>query len=129
KFFLKVISFFMLFMMPFYGIWGIQAGEDRQVTLNVRENSAYVLFSDPPVQKNLTFEDGYTQGITDPINPLYSEVFIQDGIQARKVYKENYLYFTLDKSFYDEGDHEFLVLITYYDFGPNIGYFHLDYNS
>ena len=45
------------------------------------------------------------------------------------MYKENYVYLDIDESFYEEGDNEFMVAITYWDFGPDVGYFHFEYNS
>ncbi len=52
-----------------------------------------------------------------------------EDVAARKVYRANYLYFKVNKDFYQSGDSRFLVLVEYWDFGPDPGWFHVEYNS
>lgn len=101
----------------------------NEVSVIPGKNNAYVVFGEQIQSNKMSFVDGKDSGITDPMDPLYSEDFEMDGIKGRKVYKENYVYFKVDKSKLSPDDHRFLVMITYYDFGPQVGYFYVDYNS
>lgn len=101
----------------------------KEVSVIPGKNNAYVVFGEEIQSNKMTFVDGQESGITDPQDPLYSEDFEMDGITGRKVYKENYIYLKIDKSKISSDDHRFLILITYYDFGPQVGYFYVDYNS
>ena len=92
--------------------------------LNASDENAYVLFGEKIRQKNCTFLDGISLERT---NPLYNEVSTEKSLDGRKFYKENYASIRIDKDFYEPGDHEFLVSIVYYDYGPNEGRFHVDY--
>lgn len=93
------------------------------------KNNTYSVFGKTVTSNKMTFIDGRDSNITDPKDPLYSEDFEMDGITGRKVYKENYVYFKIDKTQINPDDHRFLIMITYYDFGPQVGYFYVDYNS
>lgn len=104
-------------------------GEPAQLMTPPGKNNAYVLFGGDVEENYMEFIDGMEQGITDSMHPLYSEHFEMNGIKARKVYKENYVYCKIDPSFYQPGDRNFIAMITFYDFGPDKGYYHLEYNS
>lgn len=126
----KIISAFLtvviLFtMVPQY----ILAKEAGEVSVVPGKNNAYVVFGETIESRKMTFLDGMADKELPANDPLYNEKVNLDGIPARKVYKENYVYLKLDESYYQKGDNKFLVLITYYDFGPDIGYFHFEYNS
>ena len=102
---------------------------EKDTIMRTDNNNAYVIFTNPSIENKMSFYDGYQKGITNALDPNYNEVVTFDGIEGRKVYKENYVYMDLDSDFALPGDSEFLVSITYYDFGPDVGYFHLEYNS
>lgn len=90
---------------------------------------ATVELSDPVVGKNMGFVDGWERNASNKSDPLYSEAFEMEGVKARKVYNTNYVYFTLDKGFYEDGDRNFIITVEYWDFGPDPGWFHIEYNS
>lgn len=90
---------------------------------------AYAELGKPIKTQNMEFVDGMERGIADSTDPLYSEDFSMEGVAARKVYRANYLYFKVNKDFYQSGDSRFLVLVEYWDFGPDPGWFHVEYNS
>lgn len=102
---------------------------EKATIMNTDENNAYVMFGNPIEENMMEFVDGMEQGITDPNDPLYSEKVSFLGIDGRKVYNANYVYLRLDEEFYEPEDSEFIVSISYYDFGPDPGTFHLEYNS
>lgn len=72
---------------------------------------ATVELSDPVVGKNMSFVDGWERNVSDKSDPLYSEAFEMEGVKARKVYNTNYVYFTLDKGFYEDGDRDFIITV------------------
>ena len=138
KRFKKIISLITAFAMtvsliPFALADEVLENADPSVMSEVSvvpgKNNAYVVFGKEIQSNKMSFVDGRDSGITDSIDPLYSEDFEMDGIVGRKVYKENYVYLKVDKSKIGPDDHRFLVMITYYDFGPQLGYFYVDYNS
>ena len=90
---------------------------------------AYAELGEPVKTQNMSFTDGLEMGITDSEDPLYSEPFEMEGVKARKVYVKNYVYFTLDRDFYEPGDRSFVIQVDYWDFGPDPGWFHVEYNS
>ncbi len=102
---------------------------DDSVVATPSKDNAYVILGDPVESNKMSFIDGLLNENIQQTDPTYSEKFEQDGIKGRKVYKQNYAYFTLDKQNYDFSGSKYLVLITYYDFGPDRGYFHFEYNS
>ena len=102
---------------------------DSSVSLVPGKNNAYVVFGKNIEKNYMGYVDGFDMGITAPADTLYSEKVTIDGVEARKMYAANRAYLTLDKSYYQPGDSRFLVMITYYDFGPDVGYFYFDYNS
>ena len=104
-------------------------GTASDVSVIPGKNNAYVVFGKNVSSNKMSLVDGRDSNITDPQDPLYSEDFEMDGITGRKVYKENYVYMKVDKSKISPDDHRFLIIITYYDFGPQVGYFYVDYNS
>lgn len=95
----------------------------------VLKSEAYTILGENIEEQYMEFIDGMEQGITEATDPLYSEAFEMEGVHARKVYKENYVYFRLDKDFYEPEDRNFIILVEYWDFGPDPGWFHVEYNS
>ncbi len=102
---------------------------DSGVSIVPSENNAYVVMGETVSRNYMQYVDGYEAGITDQNDPGYSEPFEMDGVLGRRVYKTNYLDFILDKDYYEPGDSKFMVIITFYDFGPSEGYFHFDYSN
>lgn len=100
---------------------------DAGVSVIPSENNAYVVMSNEVRRNHIHYVDGYEEGIIDQENPGYCEPFEMDGVLGRRVYKTNYLDFVVDKDYYQPGDSKFMVMITFYDFGPSEGYFHFDY--
>jgi len=99
-----------------------------EISLEPGKNNYYVVFGDPIQSNKAEYFDGQAQGIVDNSDPLWSEDFEMDGIKGRKVYGANHVYIKLDESTFDaENDHRFMVLITYYDFGPDVGRYYFDY--
>ena len=90
-------------------------------------SSAYVVFSDTIKSKYMTFKDGLLDGVTDKSSELYSEKVTLDGVEARKLYKGNYIYVSLDKTKFSGS--KMLIVLNYYDFGPSEGSFQLHYSS
>lgn len=102
---------------------------DSSVSLVPGKNNAYVVFGKTIQTNHMKYLDGFDKGVTDPSDPIYSEKVTLDGVDARKMYASNKAFLNLDKTYYQPGDSRFLVMITYYDFGPDVGYFYFDYNS
>ncbi len=102
---------------------------DSGVSVVPGENNAYVVMGETVKRNHIQYVDGYEAGITDQNDPGYSEPFEMDGVLGRRVYKTNYMNFVLDKDYYQPGDCKFMVIITFYDFGPSEGYFHFDYSN
>lgn len=100
---------------------------DAGVSIIPSENNAYVVMSNEVRRNHIQYVDGFEEGIIDQENPGYCEPFEMDGVLGRRVYKTNYLDFVVDKDYYQPGDSKFMVMITFYDFGPSEGYFHFDY--
>ena len=101
--------------------------EKSDISLVPGVNNAYVVFGETITENNITFHDGIKKDITDSNDSLYSEQVEIDGVAARKVYKENKVRFTVDSSYYSKGDSDFVILITFYDFGPERGTFNILY--
>lgn len=125
---ITVISI-VLTLIPVALADGQNNGTASDVSVIPGKNNAYVVFGKNVSSNKMSLVDGRDSNITDPQDPLYSEDFEMDGITGRKVYKENYVYMKVDKSKISPDDHRFLIIITYYDFGPQVGYFYVDYNS
>ena len=90
---------------------------------------AYVNFYDTKQSRNMTFIDGIAMGITDSSDPLFFEKVTEDGLEGRKQYSANFTYLVVDDSFYGADDHEFVVNIMYYDYGPSEGKYYLEYTN
>ena len=101
----------------------------EQITCAPSQNNAYTVLGDTVTSNKMTYIDGIEQGITDTSNPLYSQKFEMAGVKGRKVFKQNILYFKLDHENHDFSGSKYLLLVTYYDFGPDKGFFHVEYNS
>lgn len=99
------------------------------VSLIPGENNAYVVMGENVTTNYMTYTDGVKEGIVNPSDMNYNEMFLMDGVTGRKVYKENYVNLKLSPEYYSEQDCKFMVLITYYDFGPSVGYFHVEYSK
>lgn len=106
-----------------------QVQPTEQITNAPSKSNAYTVLGDTVESNKMTFIDGIAQGITDTADPLYSQKFEMAGIKGRKVFKQNILYFKLDHENYDFSSKKYLLLVTYYDFGPDKGFFHVEYNS
>ena len=104
--------------------------ETGEVSIVPGKNNYDVVFGDPIQSNKMTYNDGKAKGITDSSDPTWSEDFEMDGIKGRKVYGANHVYLNLDTTKFDpEKDHRFMVLLTYYDFGPDVGKYYFDYPS
>ncbi len=104
--------------------------ETSDISIVPGKNNYYVVFGDPIESNKMKYYDGQAQGIVDSSDPLWSEDFEMNGILGRKVYGANHVYLELDTTTFDvENDHRFMVLITYYDFGPDVGKYYFDYPS
>lgn len=90
------------------------------------EDNAYIIFRDTPKMNKMSFEDGV--GTDRYTNETYNEKVLFGGVQARQVWKENYLYMRFDKGFASPEDSVFRVDIDYWDYS-GIGWFFLDYTT
>ncbi len=99
---------------------------DTEINLTPGASSGYVVFSDPIRQSGLAYKDGLSEGVASTAD-TYSEKVTEDGICARKIYQGNNMYFTADKTKFS--GKKFLVMITYYDYGPDQANFRLIYTS
>ncbi len=114
------------------GAYAIRIGSE--VSVNVGDNSVgYAIILDTIKTKNLSVKFGSQSSVCDATNTFPEQVSL-DGIKTRKVYASSDtsnapgdIYITLDKTKFTGS--KYLVLITYYDFGPNVGHFDLCYNS
>ena len=115
-----------LFVSP--TAFAFQKGSTTAVT-PLSNNSAYVIFSDTPKTKNMTFKDGMEDTTPTPVKgqELYYEKVKIDGIEAIKIYTKGYIHFSLDKTKFS--GKKMLIVINYYDFGPDQANFWLQYSS
>ena len=90
---------------------------------------AYIILDENPECVNMTFNDALVSGITDKDDPDYNEVFTENGITGRRVFKANYLKFKLSPDYYQKGDSFYKITIQYYDFGPSQGTFGVEYRT
>ena len=121
----------MIMILNVLPVTGVAAGEKAnigsEVVLTPNSTSAYVLFGKEITGRYMKYHDGRELGIADSNDPLWNEDFEMDGIEARKVYVPNYVYLSFDESFCDPSDSQYLVSLTYYDFGPLPGTIFVDY--
>lgn len=98
--------------------------------MDTAEGSAYVWLGEK-IEGNgmLEFFDGQAMGITDSTDIYYNETVGLDGLTARKQYNANASYFKVSDKFYGADDHEFLISIVYYDFGPSEGTYYFEYHT
>ena len=127
--FLIIAAVLLLTSMPVLCANDDSSSIEKETIMSTDKNNAYVIFSNPVITNKMSYYDGYGKGIFDESDPNYSELINFDGIEGRKVYNRNYVYMNFDKGFALPEDNEFMFSITYYDFGPDVGYFHLEYNS
>ncbi len=105
---------------------GIADADDSEND-GLNDKNAWVILGNDIKEKNITFFDG---ALEDKKSPTYNEKVIIDGVEARKVYQQNYIYLKLDDKFYDkENDHDFFIKISLYQFGPDRGRLYLQYPS
>ena len=95
--------------------------------VNVNDDNVYVLLGNEVVENDCQFLDAGELGITDASHPLYNEISVEKGIDGRKYYAANYMTLDVEQSKFTDEDNEFLIYITYYDYGPYRGYFYLEY--
>ena len=56
---------------------------------------AYIILDENPQSLYMTFNDALVSGITDKDDPDYNEVFTENGVTGRRVFKANYLKFKI----------------------------------
>jgi len=89
----------------------------------VYPDSAYVIFGDKIKSHKMKFFESDSAGRYDE---LYNEKVEWNGIQARQVYTENYIYLKLDEGFATKDDSVFMITIDYWDYGGG-GYYYVEY--
>lgn len=89
--------------------------------------TASIIFTSPAVTNNMSFNDGIAMGIEDVDDPSYSETFIENDLEGRRVYKKNTILMNIDPDYYLETDSIYKITIGFYDFGPSRGTFGLEY--
>ena len=100
---------------------------DSYLTVAPGGDVAYCNFYGDFDSRNMSFIDGLAMGIKDNTDPIWFEEVILDGYEGRKQYSRNTTYMTVDDDFYGPDDHEFIVNILYYDFGPSEGTYYLSH--
>lgn len=131
----RILSFLLAFQMVVFMLslnivvsHAEGEAEDKYAGIfNVDENNAYVLLGEDVVENKCEFLDGQKLGIQDNTHPLYNETSSEQGLVGRKFYIANYMTLNVDKNAFAEGEDDFWVFITYYDFGPSRGSFLFEY--
>ena len=95
----------------------------------VTDDSAYIIFENKIRSSGMSFVDGQTEGITDRENILYNRSVNIGGYEARYYLPENRLHIRLGPGFAAKGDNEFLMIVHYYDYGPDWDTINIEYNS
>lgn len=90
---------------------------------------AYTTLDEKPEAVGISFNDALVSGITDVDDPDYNEIFTENDITGRRVFKANYLKFKISPDYYQKGDSFFKITIQYYDFGPSQGSFGIEYRA
>ena len=90
------------------------------------EDSAYILFTNEPEMRGMSFEDG-SYGTRYTHDTFNEPVYFGD-MEGRQVWKENFLYMRFDPSFCSPEDSLFKVEIDYWDYS-GIGWFFVDYTT
>jgi len=131
KFMKKGISVLVILCMLLSQIAFVQAKNEIKLDNDVsfdpmRSDSAYVTITDTVKTNNMTVKFGNKSSVKDA-SALSLESVTLDGVSTKKLYSGTDVYITLDKTKFT--GNKYLVLITYYDFGPDYGNFHLEYNS
>lgn len=85
--------------------------------------NASIIFTPQPQMTGMTYLGSENEG---RYTELYSEPVEWNGVPARQVYVENYLYFKLNEDFCDENDSVFMITLDYWDYGGG-GNFYLQY--
>lgn len=125
---LTIIICMLVSTFSFAPVYAFQKGSTTAVT-PLSDSSAYVIFSSTPKTKNMTFKDGMKDTTPTPTKgqELYYEKVTIDGVEAMKIYSGGYIYFSLDKSIFS--GKKMLIVVNYYDFGPDEANIGLQYSS
>ena len=99
---------------------------DSEVSFVPEDANAYVTMTDTIKTNNLTVAFGSQTSVTDAASVSLEKVSLA-GVNTQKIYYGTDIYITADKTKLKGS--KYLVLITYYDFGPDQGNFHFEYNS
>lgn len=121
-----VICIISLIITMSFGVYGAEKNIDYTEMFNVNKDNIYILLGNNIEANGCEFIDGISMGITDKSHPLYNEISVEQDIDGRKFYAGNYAAFNVDAGKIS-GSNEFLVYITYYDFGPSQGSFLFEY--
>lgn len=119
----------MLSALSVYAEEKTTAADKYADLLKVSDTNAWVLLGNKCEGNYAKFIDGIAMGISDSADPLYSENSTELSLDGRKFYKDNYASIKISDDFCQPEDHEFLVSVMYYDYGPSPGKFHIDYIS
>lgn len=125
-----LLSFLMFFMVAAYAEvfipeQGLQP-EEQGVAAAADPLNAYLILGENIQGSRMRLIEDTSAKRYDE---LYNEKVVFRGKQGRQVYKENYLYFSLDDDFIGPNDHEIAIVIEYFCYDNGKGYFHFDYNS
>lgn len=128
---LKIITVvFLIFslVLPSGGVCATaESTGEYDYILNTFEENAYVIFGENIEANNCEFYDGIAQGVTDKESEFYNENSQENGMSGRKFYKGNNTSVRINDDFYEKDDHEFLVSVAYYDYGPSEGRIFFEY--
>lgn len=125
-----LLSFLMFFTVAAYAEvfvpdQGLQP-EERGVAAEADPLNAYLILGESIQGSHMRLiEDASAKRYDE----LYNEKVVFCGKQGRQVYKENYLYISLDDDFIGPNDHEIAIVAEYFCYDNGKGYFHFDYNS
>ena len=125
-----LLSFLMFFTVAAYAEvfvpdQGLQP-EERGVAAEADPLNAYLILGESIQGSHMRLiEDASAKRYDE----LYNEKVVFCGKQGRQVYKENYLYISLEDDFICPNDHEIAIVAEYFCYDNGKGYFHFDYNS
>lgn len=92
-------------------------------------DNAYIVFDEYLSSNNMGFIDAIAENITDPTSAVYSQQVKIDSLGARRFEEGNYLYFSLDSSFFSTEDTDYLISVVYYDYLNGSADFKLEYTK
>ncbi len=125
-----VVALQMVFalLVPGTAVMGEEAIPERYADIfKVSEENAYILLGEEVIENGIDFLDGLEMGIEDTNHVLWNEVSSEQGIDGRKFYVPNYLALNVEPNKFTKEDTEFLIYVTYFDFGPSRGSFLFEY--